>query len=98
MNHEIELTTHQFGEYEGGRRSAYLDVAGFAELDVQRGDTLILTRRRGVTASDRLRFTVTHVEHVGYRVPVAGGVVDASVGAVLHLARDVDVAVEVDDA
>ena len=91
MNHEVELTAREFGEYEVGRRSAYLDVAGFGELDVQRGDTLTLTRRRGVTSSDRLRFTVTHVEHVGYRVPVAGGTVEASVGAVLHLAPDTSV-------
>lgn len=82
MNHEIEVPPWVWDKCADGQMRALLDTAGLSVRNPQRGDTVTLTKWRGV---DRMRYGVTYVERVGYRMPVAGGYVDAWAGAVLHL-------------
>lgn len=82
MNLEVEVPPWVWDKYAAGRMTAFFDTAGMDVRNPQRGDAITLTKRRGV---DRLRYVVTHVERIGYRLPVAGGHVDAWAGAVLHL-------------
>lgn len=92
MNHEMEVRPWAWDKYAAREMTAFLDLEGLDGRNVQRGDSITLTKRRGV---DRLQYVVTYVERVGCRVPVANSCADVWVGSVLHLAPDTGV--EVDD-